>query len=381
MISWPSVLSALFYCSVVLILASLLRYSTLVLKRCGVSVLLLAAALAIVRLFLPFELPFTHIVRSWTLLGVPQRFLNTYPAVGGLLLAVWAVGALIVAGRDLRSFRRAQARCGGYAVVEDERVGQIARRMSIDCPVVVSPDVKIPYAAGLFRHVIYLPEERLSDRDVELILAHEAQHIRSHDAQIKLLVCVLTAIQWWNPAIWLFRREIGAILEFRCDAKVVESMDGRGRQQYLDMLMGIAKRLTGGEPVPALNESPVVLGSSVLEQRFEVMLAYRGRPPRRTGAAAQCVFVALFLISYLVIFQPAGAPPAEEFQNDAGTYYEERYDGPERGDSANSAFILKGSDGRYELFVDYRFSRYLTQEEIGSDEYQHLRVFEEGTAE
>lgn len=381
MISWPSVFSALFYCSAVLILTSLLRHSTLVLKRCGVSVLLLAAALAIARLLLPFELPFAHAVRSWTLLGVPQRFLYTYPAVGGLLLAVWVVGALIVAGRDLRSVRRAWARCDSYTVVEDERVGQIARRMSVGCPVVVSPDVKIPYAAGLFRHVIYLPEERLPDRDIELILAHEAQHIRSHDAQIKLLVGILTAVQWWNPAIWLFRREIGAILEFRCDAKVVESMDGRGRRQYLDMLMGMARRLTGGEPAPALNESPVALGSSVLEQRFEVMLSRKGRPQRRTGAAAQCVFVALFLISYLVIFQPAGAPPAEELQDDARTYYEERYDGPEIGDGTNSMFILKGADGRYKLFVDYRFSRYLTQEELSSDEYQHLRMFEEGTKE
>ncbi|MBQ3619348.1 MAG: M56 family metallopeptidase [Bacteroidales bacterium] len=54
------------------------------------------------------------------------------------------------------------------------------------------------------------------------IIAHETAHIRyghSFDLIFMDLVC---AIQWFNPCVWLFRRELCAVHEFQADQKVVD---------------------------------------------------------------------------------------------------------------------------------------------------------------
>ena len=89
--------------------------------------------------------------------------------------------------------------------------------------------------------------------------------------------------------------------------------------------------------------------------------------------------MAVFLASYLVIFQPGLSPSAEEFQSDARALYRDGYDGPDVKDAPYDIFIFKGLDGRYQLFVNYEFSRYLTEEEVASEQYQNVYIFEEGS--
>ena len=132
----------------------------------------------------------------------------------------------------------------------------------------------------------------------------------------------------------------------------------------------------------APDESPAVGRDTVLGQRIEVSIAQANRKPRPVWKAVQwLVLIAVFVLSYLVMLQPAIAPPAESFTDEPGIYYSENYDGPTIGDGTNSSFILKGSDGRYRLFENYKFIRCLAENEIILEEYQDLRVFEEAVPE
>lgn len=381
MISGSSVLIALCLYTALLLVVCCLRRFTPLLKRGGVAVLLLLSAFAAVRLLLPIEVPFAHVVPSWNGLGALLKFFRTYSAFTRFLVAVWVVGAVIFVGIDVFVLYRSHKRCRGYTIVESETVRKVARRLSIPCPVLVSPDVEIPYVAGIFRHTIYFPVLDLPEKEIELALAHEAQHIRTHDAWIKLFFGLLSAVMWWNLIVRWFRREIDALLELRCDAKVTERMDEQERVEYGEMLQKIAAQVMSKRRVPALalDESPAVGKDNVLTQRMDVILHREDKLARRVSVAALCVLLVLFFASYLVLFVPAGAPPTEDFQNNpgVGAYYEESFDGPEIGDGANSTYILKMSDGRYRLYIGYEFSRYLTEDEIALDEYKGLLIAEE----
>lgn len=379
MISTASVLSALVLYSAVLAGVCLLRRQTFFLEKCGVSFLMLASVFAIGRLLLPIEIPVTYAVRSWSVLGVVQRFLRDHPAVEQGLLAIWGAGAVVAVGWDVFVFVRARRRCRTYTIVDDETVRRAAARLNVDCPVMVTPDVEVPCAAGIFRHVIYLPPAELPEWEIEMILAHEAQHIHSHDGKIKLFVGLLTAVMWWNPIAQIFRREAGRLLELRCDAKVTRHMDKRGQTQYLTMLQHMADRIVAKRRTPALalDESQAVSRDTFIKQRFKVILAYDGKPPRRVSIMTRAAMLAVFCVSYLVIVQPAELAPAENFQNDSRTVYEEEYEGPENHTGKYGTFIIKGPDGRYQLCVNYTFVKYLSEEEVTLDQYKDLHVFEE----
>lgn len=384
MISLPSLISGVVLYSLAAVVVHMARRNTPLLKRSGVSALLLVCAFAAVRLVLPIEIPsFTYAVRSWSVLGTAQQFFRTNWSISQLALAVWGIGAVIAVGADLLLMLWAHRKSRGYAVVEDPLVEEVARRLQVGCPVLVSPDVEAPYVSGIFHPTIYLPVLEMSEHDVELVLAHEAQHIRTHDAQIKVFFGLLSAALWWNPAAYFIRKDVYALLEFRCDAKVTEHMSSEERGEYLEMLVRMARQIVSKRYLLlAPDESPAVGRDTVLGQRIEVSIAQANRKPRPVWKAVQwLVLIAVFVLSYLVMLQPASAPPAESFEPEPEIYYSENFEDLKTDEGKFGSFIVRGSDGRYQLCINYQFVRYLSEEEVASEKYQGLYIFEEAVPE
>ena len=77
----------------------------------------------------------------------------------------------------------------------------------------------------------------LSRSDYEVndasILAHERGHIRRHHSLDLLLVDSLTALQWFNPAMWMLRQDLRAIHEYEADAAVLSQGINMRQYQYL----------------------------------------------------------------------------------------------------------------------------------------------------
>lgn len=382
MISSFSILSALVVYSGMLVGICLLSKRTNFLEKGGGSVLWAMSVAAVLRLLLPFEIPLTYEIRFWKLLGIPQKFLRAHSIVVYMLVTVWTVVGVAFMAWDLWMLHVAYKRCRGYTIVENERVQKIAARTKINCPVLVSPDVEIPYVVGIFHCTIYLPDAELSERNTELILLHEAQHIRTHDAFVRLVFGLLSEAVWWNFLARPFQRAIDKILEMRCDENVTKGMSEAEKTEYLAMLTEMAGRAASSkkeqELALAMNEFRVVgKKETAIEQRFKIINASgKDKSSRYIRLIGHCLVLILFCVSYLVLFQAAGVPSKEVFQNDSKIYYTD-YDGPDIGDALNTSFIVIGSDGRYQLYINYKFSRYLSNEEVNSDQYQHLYIFEE----
>lgn len=346
----------------------------------GASVLLLVAAIDTLRLVLPFELPLTRAIRSWPM-GEPLRLIRTYPDIITFVLVIWAAGVIRVVYEDIREVYRAYITSSRYRSAEEDctRIQEIAKELHISCPVVVSPDVGMAYVERIFRYTIYLPVLELPDKEIEFILRHERQHILNHDFLIKCFFRLLFWAMWWNPAVRWFWRVLPDLLELRCDEKMTGNMDDEDRMRYVKMLQGMTAALTGRElksPV-AVDEYLAASGKKLMIQRTHVILYGTIKPSWRACVAFVCVTVALFFASYLVIIQPAGLPPADNFVGTPKIYYEEECGGIDVDEAAGTAFVIKGSDGRYQLFINYKFSRYLSETEITSDEYSNLYIFEE----
>jgi beta-lactamase regulating signal transducer with metallopeptidase domain len=110
----------------------------------------------------------------------------------------------------------------------------------------------------------------LSRRDYDspdaAILAHERAHIRLKHSWDVMLVDLLTAWQWFNPAMWQLRADLRSIHEFEADAAVLsQGIDAR-QYQYLLVRKAMA---TGGYSV--VNS----IGHSTLKKRINMMLKHK----------------------------------------------------------------------------------------------------------
>ena len=111
----------------------------------------------------------------------------------------------------------------------------------------------------------------------EAILRHERAHIRLHHSADLLLVDTLTALQWFNPAIWMLRQDLRAIHEYEADAAVLSQ--GIDVRQYQYLLIRKAASIGGYSIANGINHS-------TLKNRINMMLHKKSSPRRALRALA-----------------------------------------------------------------------------------------------
>ena len=75
------------------------------------------------------------------------------------------------------------------------------------------------------------------------IFAHERGHIRMRHSYDVVLVDLLTALQWFNPAMWMLRQDLRAIHEYEADGEVLSQ--GINARQYQYLLISKAASIGG----------------------------------------------------------------------------------------------------------------------------------------
>ncbi len=103
----------------------------------------------------------------------------------------------------------------------------------------VAKSVRSPFALGLVRPKIYLPEG-LDDRTREFVILHEWHHIRRLDHVFKALGFLALSIHWFNPLAWLAFALASADMEMSCDEAVVRALGDDARADYCASLLTMA---------------------------------------------------------------------------------------------------------------------------------------------
>lgn len=97
-----------------------------------------------------------------------------------------------------------------------------------------------PMLLGVFRPAIYLPDRAYTDGQLGNILRHELMHWRRKDILMKWIATFAVHLHWFNPVIYLVRRELDRLCELACDEAVTSVLDRQGKQSYGDTLIEMA---------------------------------------------------------------------------------------------------------------------------------------------
>ncbi|MCE5307165.1 MAG: M56 family metallopeptidase, partial [Acidobacteriales bacterium] len=124
--------------------------------------------------------------------------------------AVVSAAVLLREGREADALRRVRSK--GRLRLPDIRLVSSAARME-------------PGIFGLFRPVLWLPEgitDRLSEAELEAILAHELCHARHRDNLAAAFHMMVEAIFWFHPLVWWLGARMVEERERACDEQVVQ---------------------------------------------------------------------------------------------------------------------------------------------------------------
>ena len=138
-----------------------------------------------------------------------------------------------------------------------------------------------------FSWMLYIVMNRFDyEEHNEMILAHERGHIRLHHSWDLLLVDTLTALQWFNPAIWMLRSDLRAIHEYEADGAVLSQ--GINARQYQYLLITKAASIGGYSLANGISHS-------TLKNRINMMLHKKSNPTRLLKLIALIPIVAVAL--------------------------------------------------------------------------------------
>ena len=118
------------------------------------------------------------------------------------------------------------------------------------------------------------------------ILAHERGHIRLRHSCDVVLVDLLTALQWFNPAMWMLRQDLRAIHEYEADGEVLSQ--GINARQYQYLLITKAASIGGYSIANGINHS-------TLKNRITMMLHKKSNSSRLLKLLALAPIVGIAL--------------------------------------------------------------------------------------
>jgi TonB-dependent SusC/RagA subfamily outer membrane receptor len=97
----------------------------------------------------------------------------------------------------------------------------------------------------------------------EAILAHERGHISHHHSLDVLFVDIVSAVQWFNPAIWMLRSDLRTVHEYEADEAVIQHNFDARNYQYL-----LIRKAVGSGGYSIANS----FNNSTLNNRINMML-------------------------------------------------------------------------------------------------------------
>jgi beta-lactamase regulating signal transducer with metallopeptidase domain len=153
--------------------------------------------------------------------------------------------------------------------------------------------------------------ERLDDEQRSALLIHELAHLRRRDHWVRWIELAVMTIYWWNPIVWLARRELHEAEEQCCDAWVVWTlMPGgpgscRAGRAYALALLHTVDFFSHARPTLPATASGV---GQVPHLRRRLTMIMNGNTPRSLSSAGRLAVLGLGLLLPLVPVQAQTEP-------------------------------------------------------------------------
>lgn len=137
---------------------------------------------------------------------VSQESFQHIMTLPNFLFAVYAVVALILFSVLLRQY---------FQIFRLKKSGLVERKEVYT--LVVNSEVPTPFSFG--RNIFIGPD--LTGDKREMIVQHEYWHIKHHHYRDVMLMEILVRLFWFNPIMWMIRKELRSVHEFQADQSVL----------------------------------------------------------------------------------------------------------------------------------------------------------------
>ena len=113
-------------------------------------------------------------------------------------------------------------------VINDKEIINIFNKVRHDLNIKKNYSLKInkklstPINIGILKPEVIIPNEKYTDKELELVFKHELIHYKRQDFFYKLFIIIVSAINFINPLVYFMTKDINYYCESSCDEEVVK---------------------------------------------------------------------------------------------------------------------------------------------------------------
>lgn len=113
-------------------------------------------------------------------------------------------------------------------VINDKEIINIFNKVRHDLNIKKNYSLRInkklstPINIGILKPEVIIPNEKYTDKELELIFKHELIHYKRQDFFYKLFIIIVSAINFINPLVYFMTKDINYYCESSCDEEVVK---------------------------------------------------------------------------------------------------------------------------------------------------------------
>ncbi len=244
-------------------------------------------------------------------LPIAQSALTTVQTLSPALVSLWLAGVMLLSLRLMWNWQKAERLtylgCHPMGDMWERTLATLARQIGVSHSVrlVESVVVSVPTVIGWLKPVILIPSSALlglSQRQLELVVAHELAHIARYDYGINYLLLAVETLCFYHPVVYLIGRGIREERELCCDDLVVSRCGGR--YEYVTALTDLEtlrSRHLLSEPLSNL----AATGGNLLHRVHRIV---KGSAPPANGIYVATIATTLtVLLGGLLVLNPASS--------------------------------------------------------------------------
>ncbi|WP_077609398.1 M56 family metallopeptidase [Clostridium sp. Marseille-P2415] len=363
-----------FFSSISIILIWSTLKANWLIKQIGISSLFFCIAIIIVRLLIPLEFSFANNIPINRILPWFTLFFET-PIITfrdhticfrHILYLLWIIGALFCLGKSIYTYTCFKRLMDTFSSITNPKIQSILHNIiskykkPINFEIIQAELVSTPMIFGIRKPKIFIPQIDLSEDEWYHIMNHEVAHYYHGDLLIKLITELISIVYWWNPIVYLLKKQISKLLEIHIDITITKSMSEIERIDYLECLLKISKmRLNKKTNRLVLTFSSN--SSSPLFQRFDIILkGYNQKKKVNLKSMFFTVIPTIFMIvlSLLFVFEPYSISAEDAAHTIELT--------------SKTAYLIPNQDNGYDLYYNDNFFGVVTKIR---DSYSDLPIY------
>lgn len=326
--------------------------------------------LILLRMAVPLNFPFTYSIYSEHILPTFIGFLyNSTPFHGwnvlDILYCIGLVGAIIQLIRLFIRRMHFHHFMKSFLIedtAEHHHLYVIASHYTNDMiHIALLPYKGSPAITGLFTPPLLLPDISFTDAKLEYIFEHELIHYKNNDLWITLLLDIVCCIHWWNPLIYLLKKEYTLFMEVANDQCILQKCSQKERLQYADLIVSTAKSIHHKHQAPpVLSMNFVGTSPSNLRTRVKFITSDFSATKKKLTLVFQSAFIIILLLFSFVFVAELSFPDPDD-------------EGVMSITSENAFFVHQKNSSTYDLYVD---GKYLTTLDHIPEEMTNLQIKE-----